>query len=478
MPLQVLRRPLAATEDAAAHITRGRARLPDPRVSRACIHALLRRRALTARPDQDDTGDAIRYRGELLRGPKGFWRGTQRSVPPSETLERVRPYFPGFGITRLANITGLDWIGIPVTLAIRPNAATLSQGSGKGFSLEAALTSAAMEAIEVWHAEDVDLPSVQLPYRALECRRIPIEDLTLTRHNLFRDWWPHRWTMGWDLLNQEEVAVPFWMIHMGKAAGRECDLNTFQSSSNGLASGNNMLEAINAGLFEVIERDSIACTRVAWQQKKRMPLVVDQKTIEHPLVLELMEQLQRASVGLVLFDCTTDTEVPVYMAYIYDLRVGGVGVYRGYGAHVDPEIAMIRAITEAVQGRVIYIAGSRDDVFRYSYLRLKQPKDSMLVPALQAISPTVDARERASEATPTFEGDTRKALQKLQRAGLRQAIVVQLSRPDLPVVVVKVIVPGLEGYMFDFYTPGRRAIAWSQRSQGEGHHIPGSVAPA
>jgi len=42
--------------------------------------------------------------------------------------------------------------------------------------------------------------------------------------------------------------------------------------------------------------------------------------------------------------------------------------------------------------------------------------------------------------------------------------VVDLSKPDLPISVVKVVVPGLEGYMFDFYTPGRRAIAWSQES--------------
>src|SRR5436189_1925278 len=311
---------------------------------------------------------AINYRGRSCRGSKGYWRGTQRSISPAETLERVRPHFPRFGITRLANITGLDWIGIPVTLAIRPNAATLSQGSGKGFTVEAALTSAAMEAIELFHAEEPELPTVQLAYEHLPGRRIPIENLPLTKHHLFNEWWPFRWTMGWDLINQEEVAVPWWLVHMGQHARRERDLNTFQVSSNGLASGNNLLEAINAGLFEVIERDAIACSRVAWQLAKQAPPIVDQATIQHPLVLELLDHLQRACVGLVLFDCTLDTDIPVYMSYIYDLRVRGMGVFRGYGAHLDPEIAMIRAITEAVQGRGIYVAGSRDDVFRHSYL--------------------------------------------------------------------------------------------------------------
>ncbi|WP_437587685.1 YcaO-like family protein [Sorangium sp. So ce1000] len=387
-------------------------------------------------------------------------------MSPAETLERIRPHFQTFGITRLANITGLDWIGVPVTLAVRPNAATLSNGSGKGFSLEAAMTSGAMEAIELFHAEEASLPTFQLPYEALTGNRLEIEDLPLTKYNLFTTWWPYRWTQGWDILHQEEVSVPWWMIHMGPHPLRERDLHTFQVTSNGLASGNNLLEAINAGLFEVIERDAVTCHRVAWDRLKKLPPIVDPGTIEHPLVLDLLDRLASAKVGVMLFDCMVDTAVPVYMAYIYDLRVQNLGVYRGYGAHLDPEIAMIRAITEAVQARAIYIAGSRDDVFRHSYLRLKQP-EALLVPAMQALTPTVDARARVSEATPTFEGDTQAALGKLKAAGLRRAIVVDLSMPEIPIKVVKVIVPGLEGYMFDFYEPGRRANAFLDRSQAE-----------
>ncbi len=406
---------------------------------------------------------AIHYRGQAYQCKKGYWHGTQRSIPPAETLERIQPHFSTFGITRLANITHLDWIGIPVTLAIRPNAATLSQGSGKGFSIEAALTSAAMETVEVFHAEEPELSTFQLPYEHLPGTRIAIEDLPFTKHHLFTEWWPFRWTMGWDLMNQEEVAVPWWLVYMGRHPLRDRDLNTFQVTSNGLASGNNLLEAINAGLFEVIERDAIACVRVRWLTAKQPPPIVDTTTIPYDTVLELLERLRHAGIGLVLFDCTIDTDIPVYMAYLYDLRVPSIGVYRGYGAHLDPEVAMIRCITEAAQGRVIYIAGSRDDVFRHSYMRLKQADESLLIPAMQALTPNVDARSRVPEATTTFEGDTHIALCKLQRAGLRQAIVVDLSRNGLPVNVVKVVVPGLEGYMFDFYTPGRRARAFAER---------------
>jgi len=426
-------------------------------------------------PASNDTRPIL-YRGHAYREPKRFWRGTQRSISPAETLERIRPHFPKFGITRLANITGLDYLGVPVTLAIRPNADTLSQGSGKGFSLEAALTSGAMEAIELFHAEEPDLPTFQLAYEQLPATRMAVEDLPFTKHHLFRTWWPYRWTMGWDLINQEEVPVPWWLIHMGKHPLRRRDLHTFQVTSNGLASGNNFLEAVNAGIFEVIERDAVACNRVAWAEIKRAPPLVDQRTISQPLVLDLIDRLARAQVRILLFDCTNDIGVPVYMTYLYDTANSVVGVYRGYGAHLDPEVAMIRAITEAVQARLIYIAGSRDDVFRHNYLRLKKSDDSFLRAAMNSMEPTTRGRGRGSDVTDSFEGDTQCALDKLKAVGLNRAIVVELTRPGLPIHVIKVIVPGLEGYMFDFYEPGRRARAFIQRRLDEGSHLPRPVA--
>lgn len=410
-------------------------------------------------PADNDMSDAVLYRNVHLRGQKGFWHGTQRTIAPAETLERIRPHFPTAGVTRLANITGLDKIGIPTTLAIRPNSKTLSTSSGKGFSLDAALASGAMEAIELFHAETAELPHFLLPYDEVRAsyNHIRRADLALTKHAIFNERWPYTWTLGWDIINQQDVAVPLAMVHMALGHQRLKELNTFQLTSNGLASGNSLLEAINAGLFEVVERDAVTCHRVLWERDGQPPPVVRLETITHPLVRDLMERLAAAEVAPVIFDCTVDTGIPVYMAYIYDLVRRHVGVFRGYGAHLDPEIAMVRAITEAVQSRVIYIAGSRDDVFRHSFMRLRRDDGNRVLPTMKSLSGTVDARDRISEATPTFHGDTTRAIAKLQAAGIERAIVVDLSREDFPIHAVKVIVPGLEGYLFDFYTPGHRA---------------------
>src|SRR5262245_40073595 len=89
---------------------------------------------------------------------KHWFAGTHRHVPPAETVQRVQRVLPVLGITRVADVTGLDTIGIPVVMVVRPNARSLSVAQGKGSTLEAARASGLMEAIETWHAEQIDLP--------------------------------------------------------------------------------------------------------------------------------------------------------------------------------------------------------------------------------------------------------------------------------------------------------------------------------
>ncbi len=75
---------------------------------------------------------------------KGAGPDMARMVPPALTLERARPLAAKIGVTRLANLTGLDRIGIPVIDAIRPNSRSYSVAQGKGITLEAAKVSGVM----------------------------------------------------------------------------------------------------------------------------------------------------------------------------------------------------------------------------------------------------------------------------------------------------------------------------------------------
>ncbi len=181
----------------------------------------------------------------------------------------------------------------------------------------------------------------------------------------------------------------------------------------------------------------------------------------------LLARLQDADVTPILYDCGTDTAVPIYMCHLYDNLSRHIGVYGGYGAHLDPEIAILRALTEAVQARVVVIAGSRDDIFRRNLHQSHMTDTRKQFDALARIPATVDASDCISEATDTFEGDLAVLLAKLERVGLHQVLTFDLSRDDFPFAVVRVVVPGLEGYLFDHYTPGRRARALARRRELE-----------
>jgi ribosomal protein S12 methylthiotransferase accessory factor len=404
----------------------------------------------------------VMYCGTAHRSRKGFWHGTHRICPPSETLMRISPHFPRLGLTRLANVTGLDRIGIHTVLSVRPNSRYLSVDAGKGFTLDAAMVSAGMECIERYHGENAPVPSFRASHTrvAEEHVAIPHDRLPLLKHGVFSPNLPVSWSLGWDLLHQCEVAVPTALVLMSGQPVRRPDLIPFQRSSNGLAAGNDLLEAIDGGLLELIERDGVACHRVAAERHRADLPRVDQRTIEHPFVLDLLARLAAVEMFVILYDCSVDTGVPIYMAYLCDESARHGGIFRGYGAHLDPAIAMVRAITEAVQGRLVFIAGSRDDVLRQHHTHFRQVDDTATVRALRDAPATVDARERRDLSTGSFEGDVNVLLNSLRAAGLDQVIVFDLSMPEFGVAAVRVLVPGLEGYMFESYSPGARARAF------------------
>ena len=389
---------------------------------------------------------------------KGFHRGTQRTVPPEQTLERIRAVAPTVGLTRLADVTGLDRIGIPTVVGYRPDAPTLTVSGGKGFTTLAAMVSAGMEAVEIWHAENARVEMITDSHAALAAagRTVPEHQLALTNHSLFDRHRPEPWALGWDLVAQRQLAVPYALVNMGSTSRiRRRRWMPFASGSNGLAGGNHILEALAAALYEVVERDAVACSRAADGGLRRR---VDLSTVTDPLVRSLIDRFDRAGVSPYVFDCTVDTEIPTYMAVVADRRDPSMGLYRGYGAHLDPSIAMIRAVTEAAQARLLLIAGSRDDYFTRDQ-RMNRFLGDGRRDAFEAIPAIVSADAHRNAATSSFGADVTTVLERLRIAGLESAVVVDLTDPELEIPVVRVLVPGLEGYMFDYYRPGPRARA-------------------
>src|SRR5438270_7084503 len=188
--------------------------------------------------------------------PKRFWQGTHRTADPGETLARVRPYAARMGITRLGNITGLDRIGIPVAIAVRPNSRSVSVSQGKGLDLAQAMASALMEACESFHAEEIG-PSQRATYRSLVNSERAVDPRTLCPAT--RPFDPDEaifWIEGYDLLGQEACWIPAEIVHTDYAEPEPDGF--FLAGTNGLASATHLVDAINAAISGPAERAEVA----------------------------------------------------------------------------------------------------------------------------------------------------------------------------------------------------------------------------
>ena len=394
----------------------------------------------------------IRVFGQDMQLAKAFWDGTQRACNPDETVKRLTALAPRIGFTRLANVTGLDVIGVPVWVGIRPNSRGLATSQGKGLTHSAAKASALMESIESWHAENIDKPIfVDSPWSF--GRKVPIiqyDRLSYYEDSPPRADQPISWVEGYDLLQERSCWVPLESVstnYVGSAQRRSA--MTFKQSSNGLAGGNELLEAITHALGELVERDSI---HHAGDAMRRFDAArrVNIDTITDPDCRTVLDKLEQSGVAVAAFDLTSDLGIPVYGCSIVDaddaVAWRTLPPFNGYGCHLNPGIAMLRALTEAVQSRLTYISGSRDDFSREQYRMGGNPNALKSLRDAWSGSPAlVDFRERRNSATSSFNGDIRYILDILRAAGIENAVAVDLRKPDLGVSVVRMVVAGLAG---------------------------------
>ena len=398
--------------------------------------------------------------GSGLAG-KTFRRGTHRCIDPRETLERVKPHLAAMGITRIANITGLDRIGVPVVLACRPNSRSLSVSQGKGATLDAAKASAVMESIELYHAERIRLPLRLASYEELRqtMRVVEVAELPHSKDGLFDKHRRLLWIEGHDLLQGETVWVPYEMVSTDFTLPFPEGYGCFPPNSNGLASGNNLLEAISHGICEVVERDAITLWTLR-SAEERATTELDLSTVEDEVCRDLLDQFWAAKIAVRVWDITSDIGLACFRCGIAEsdqdpLHFGYSG--RGFGCHPSRSVALARALTEAAQGRLTYIAGSRDDVSRAGYERMRNPGARPNTP-----EPCVDAKRDYSSVPdldcPTLADDVERELALLTACGVRRVVVIDLTREEFQLSVAKVVIPGLEGVIFESdYKPGARA---------------------
>jgi ribosomal protein S12 methylthiotransferase accessory factor len=382
--------------------------------------------------------------------PKVFREGTQRFLAPEKTVARVRRFMPVMGITRIANVTGLDRIGIPVVMVCRPNSRSLAVSQGKGLNLALAKASGLMESVEAYHAEHITLPLKLASYEELRYTH-PVADVTTLPSiigSLFHPNLRLLWIAGHDLLQDEPVWIPYELVHTNYTHPLPTGSGCFTLTSTGLASGNHILEAISHGICEVVERDATTLWRVMDKEAQQRTRI-DLDTVDEGSCREILEKLERADVSAAVWEITTDVGIPSFLCSIADRKEDRLRLLypsAGTGCHPARHIALLRAITEAAQSRLTLIAGSRDDTIRSQYERSRDPDALQQYRAQLLTAPPMRSfQDVPTWNAETFDEDIARELDRLRSAGMRQVIVVDLTKPVFGLPVVRVVIPGLEG---------------------------------
>lgn len=355
---------------------------------------------------------------------------------------------PVLGITRVANVTGLDVVGIPVVMVCRPNSRSIAVSQGKGHDLAAAKASGLMESFEQYHAERITQPLKLASYNELRFSHEVADPASLlwTSATSFHDELRLLWIEADDVIQNSRVWVPFETVHADFTYTRRAGTGAFTSGTNGLASGNNLLEAVTHGICEVVERH---CSSL-WKElpmQDREAIRLDLSSVADPTCLGFMERYQQADIQVAVWEMTSGFGIPAFVCSIAsgaEQPRGLPELHGGMGCHPSREVALARALSEAAQSRLTFIAGSRDDLMRRRYGPTPNPE---LVDAV--LSPP-ELLQRSLSETPTCEAETHAddaawLLRRLRSAGVERVLVVDLSRPELGLSVVKVIIPGLRG---------------------------------
>jgi thioglycine synthase len=428
---------------------------------------------------------------DLQSRQKWSVNGTSRITPAQETLKRVTFISQKIGVTRLADITNMDILGIPNYSAVLPGTEDyIWVYSGKGPTKAHARASALMESIERYSSLPSGGPKnfIQGSYDQLSksFNVLHPDEIVEPLRFQYNNEMSMDFLSGFDLFSEEQILVP-----ASVALFRYSPVPPFVDPfafhhTNGLASGNVMEEAICHSLCEVIERDATSLAELrasaipfhflqhitnALREKGYAlnsiptdkyvddPSIfpdIDISQVEFQPVKALGEKFLQAKIPLIIKDITSDIGIPTFNASSIEWISHDYGyLAEGHGTHPDARVALMRAITEVSQTRAANIQGARDDLrkIRYGQNNTDDKRAWQFMPS----SKKVKFSEVMSYFNQDILNDIKLILEHLKQTGLNRAIIVNLTNDSIGIPVVRAIVPGLETFKITKSVMGWRA---------------------
>jgi ribosomal protein S12 methylthiotransferase accessory factor len=468
---------LAATEIAKAIATGFRTQLSDHVISLDLTGSTIVKHYVAARPQCPSCGmkkrrDPRRAPAPVELGEGGkvvMTSGGYRSVSSSSTVARFRRHVsPLTGVvSRLEQIKA----DLPLNTnyyathnfsgpseTVHELRAGLSGGSfGKGSTAEQGEASALMEAVErysgIFQGDEIRAkrrfadfppgdaipPNEVLLFSDAQVRQprapTPGSDVPDGLAALFDRSARIEWSPVWSLRDARFKYLPttlLYFFYRGAAA--------FAADSNGCAAGNTLEEAIVQGFLELVERDAYA---IWWYNRLERP-ELDLGPFNDPYVHDLKMQLAQTGRRLWVLDVTSDLGIPTFVAITHWMQNGRENIEFGSGAHFDPRIALLRALTELNQFLSLGLmgggTGEKSSLDGAAPLRLED--HPYLIPSGGPMA-------QPESGSKFGHLDTREQVMACvslaKQAGL-DFLVLDQTRPDIEAPVVRVIVPGLRHF--------------------------------
>jgi len=392
----------------------------------------------------------------LNKCPKVYVLETHRSKTPDSTLQFIERIKETVGMLSFRNATEVDRIGIQVFTCdrIRPDGSMTSH-TGKGVSPIQAQVSITMESIERYCSEFKEeyldklirgsYNQLKSKSNVLDPREMILSGLSDYDHDL-----EIHWAWGSDLSRDEEILVPACAVYHPFHEDKALIMNTH---TNGIAAGNTVEEAVIHGLAEVVERDAWSIAQYT-QHFHDAIFIEDDR--ENDFIIGIFEKFEKAGIEIVAKDLTTDVGIPVVAAFSRDLHHQTMETIDGLGAHLDPKVATVRALLEIATTRALFIQKyGLEGMCETAPLYLRQGEDENF--RFYAYNQKGIKELEVGYSTDIYD-DIQSMLSKLRARGLERVIAVNLTRSDVDIPTVRMIVPGMETYCFDKTRVGERAM--------------------
>ena len=392
-----------------------------------------------------------------------YFKGTHRVIAPKKTIENTEDKLKIAGITRIADITDLDRIELPIYTAIRPTAqdGAVSIYGGKGITRDHAKASAMIEGFERYSAEkqaDDETVIATLDEIAKKGNYINPKSLNLGQDLEKKDLTDFNleWNLAHDIISDEDYYVPSNAVYHPYSPDDSIN-GLFKSNTNGLASGNVLDEAILHGMFEVIERDAWSIFELTHKNYAQINL----DSIESDIVNDTIDKFESQGIKIKLMDFTADINIPTIAASADDTVSKDAGLLTlGMGTHLDPEVAILRALTEVAQSRATQINGAREDTVRADFAREAGYERMKRINKyyFRQEDEQRDLSDIENKATTSITEDIEIVKDELISNDIGKILYTDLTRPELDISVVRVIIPEMELYALDQTRAGYRFL--------------------